>query len=369
MRRHPFGRKQPVFLQTFRRRARSSHFWLDGRRRAIAIFSRFNRLGHYMRLVYSGTFGRLGRRIGFEHFALGGLFFAVLGLVGGVALGGARLPASFVLAGAALERPVFSLHLKETQALAEAFGQRDYRLDRVRREGVVPRVFLAALPSDLGEVAVVAERKRLFLQTILPLVLHVNETIKRQRDRAIALNAAAASGAQLAKRDAEWLRTLYGYYGVPDGDFEELLRRADVVPPSLALAQAAEESGWGTSRFAQEGNAIFGQWTRSRDRGIEPVAGPDGSPYAILRFRELAGSVRAYIRNLNTHQAYREFRNAREVLRLRETPLNGYTLAVTLGRYSERGKAYIEAIRTLIRSNKLRHFDRAKLAGDVYASL
>ncbi|MCE2509469.1 MAG: glucosaminidase domain-containing protein [Alphaproteobacteria bacterium] len=322
-----------------------------------------------MQWVDTKAFGGLGQRIGFERFALGFLFLAIGGLVGSVVLGRTSLPVTPLLEHAPLERPVAALRLTDAETVAAAFGSQGYRLDRVREEGVVPRVFLAVLPSDLEAIQGVRERKRLFLQTVLPLILHVNETIAEQRKRALALTEAKQRGVRLATKDSDWLRDLYAYYRVPEGDLSELLRRVDVIPPSLALAQAAEESGWGTSRFAQEGNAIFGQWTLSLHRGLVPLERGGESRVAVRSFRDLAGSVRAYTRNLNTHLAYRELRAKREALRRRDIPLNGYTLAGTLRFYSERGEAYIQTLRSLIRSNKLRHFDRARLTGDVYASL
>ncbi|MGB1547657.1 MAG: glucosaminidase domain-containing protein [Alphaproteobacteria bacterium] len=311
----------------------------------------------------------MGQRIGFDRFALGLLFLAIGGLMGSVVLGQASLPATPLLERAPLERPVAALKLSDAEALAATFGSQDYRLDRVRQEGVVPRLFLATLPGDLEAIRAVRERKRLFLQTMLPLILHVNETITEQRKRVLALTEAQQRGVRLASKDADWLRNLYAYYRVEEGNLSELLRRVDVIPPSLALAQAAEESGWGTSRFAQEGNAIFGQWTPSLHRGLVPLERGEEARYAVRSFRDLVASVRAYARNLNTHKAYRELRAKRENLRRRDVPLNGYTLAGTLQHYSERGEAYVETLRSLIRSNKLRHFDRAKLQGDVYASL
>ncbi len=316
------------------------------------------------------VFGGLGRRAGFEGTALGGLFLAVGVLVGVVTFGGSgSLPASALLDHTPLVRPVASLSLPDTRAVAATFDRHGYRLDRVRKDGIVPRVFLATLPTDLDAVAVVGERKQLFLQTVLPLVLHVNETILGQRQRALALYEAKQAGVRLSKPERVWLADLHDYYRVAAGDSVELFRRLDAVPPSLALAQAVEESGWGTSRFAQEGNAIFGQWVLASQHGLVPAQRDAGARHSVRRFGELAGSVRAYIRNLNTHRAYRDFRTKRVVLRRRPMPLNGYILADTLQHYSERGDAYVATLRSLIRSNKLRNFDRAKLAGDIYASL
>ena len=364
------SRSAALFCRHFARGLiRRSQVWLDGSWGSIALFRVVERLGYYMQWFDRKVFGGLGRRIGFEGAALGGLFLAVGTLVGFVTFGQGSLPAGVFLDRVPLVRPVASLYLPDARAVAATFDRHGYRLDRVRRDGIVPRVFLATLPSDLDAVAVVGERKQLFLQTVLPLVLHVNETILGQRQRALALYEAKQAGVRLSKPEHDWLAALHDYYRVAEGDSAELFRRLDVVPPSLALAQAVEESGWGTSRFAQEGNAIFGQWALTSRHGLVPAQRDAGARHSVRRFGELAGSVRAYIRNLNTHRAYREFRAKRAVLRRLPMPLNGYVLADTLQRYSERGDAYVATLRVLIRSNKLRNFDRAKLAGDVYASL
>jgi len=348
---------------------RLGHFCLDGSRQFIAIFGGLTRFNYYMQWMDRHLFGGFVQRCGFERLAPAGLLLAIGALTAGATFGQASLPATALLDRAPLIRPVASLHLPDAETVATIFGRQGYRLDRVREEGIVPRVFLAKLPEDLEAVPTVQARKQLFLQAVLPLVLHVNETIREQRKRAFALFEAQRAGVRLATQDADWLRALYGYYRVPEGDRAELFRRIDTVPPSLALAQAAEESGWGTSRFAQEGNAIFGQWTLNPQRGLVPAARDAGARHSVQRFAELAGSVRAYIRNLNTHRAYREFRAKRESLRRRPMPLNGYALADTLRRYSQRGDAYVDTLRNLIRANKLRHFDRAKLTGDLYAGL
>ena len=151
---------------------------------------------------------------------------------------------------------------------------------------------------------------------------------------------------------------------MPSEDIDELLRRVDVIPVSLAIAQAAEESGWGTSRFAQTGNALFGQWTVASDIGIVPEDREDGMTHKIKAFDNLAQSVAAYMRNLNTHRAYREFRQKRQGQRQWGEALDGHALASTLLRYSQRGDKYVKSIRTIMNANGLRELDGAHLADD-----
>ncbi len=251
----------------------------------------------------------------------------------------------------------------ETAALVEEFKSMGYRLEHVRRgETDVPRVFLAKLPDDLPSVHEVELRKTAFFKTILPLVLNENERIAKDRQRLQRLKARQALGYDMPAADRLWLAVLAERYRMKNDDLGELLRRVDVIPVSLAIAQAAEESGWGTSRFAQTGNALFGQWTVASDIGIVPEDREEGMTHKIKAFDNLAQSVAAYMRNLNTHRAYREFRAKRVTQRTWGDPLDGRALAGTLLRYSERGEKYVRSLRTIMDANDLPDLDRARLA-------
>ena len=225
---------------------------------------------------------------------------------------------------------------------------------------VVPRVFVSPLPRDLKSVRPASERKKLFVQAVLPQVLLVNELILASRQRLLALSGAIGAGT-LGRRDRRWLAGMETRYRVEADDFDELIRRVDAVPAPLALAQAAIESGWGTSRFAREGNALFGQWTWARRGGLVPKLRDEGASHAIRAFRQIADSVSAYVRNLNTHAAYAGFRATRAAMRRAGKPRDGSTLAAALGRYSQRGEAYVADIRGIIRRNRLGRFDNARL--------
>ncbi len=252
-----------------------------------------------------------------------------------------------------------------TAALAEEFAAMGYTLDTVRRgDAPVPRVFLAKLPNDLDAVPEVSLRKSVFFKTMLPLVLKENERILADRHRLIRLKAQSALGFSLPAADRLWLAVLADRYRMKTDDMDELLRRVDVIPVSLAIAQAAEESGWGTSRFAQTGNALFGQWTVETDTGIVPKDREEGMTHKIKAFDNLAQSVSAYMRNLNSHRAYRELRSKRAGLRAEAAPLDGAFLAGALLRYSERGEKYVRSIRTIMDANDLRDLDDARLAVD-----
>ncbi len=245
--------------------------------------------------------------------------------------------------------------------LRDVFSELGYDIARIGADRpVVPRLFVSPLPHDLKSVASAAERKKLFIQAILPQVLLVNELIGASRQRLLALRDGIVAGT-LGRRDRAWLGDVKTRYRVDGDDLDALMRRVDAVPVALALAQAAIESGWGTSRFAREGNALFGQWTWARRGGLVPKERDKGASHAIRRFRQIADSVSAYVRNLNTHPAYAEFRAARAALRRAGKPLDGFALAATLGGYSERGAAYIEDIRGIIRHNRLDRFRGAAL--------
>ncbi|MEQ8440683.1 MAG: glucosaminidase domain-containing protein [Alphaproteobacteria bacterium] len=253
-------------------------------------------------------------------------------------------------------------------ALESAFEEESFRLEPVRAgEERVPRLMARAVPTDLEELVEVDRRKAVFFRMVLPLVLQANEQIRADRARIIDLQAALAAGEALKRDDALWLAGMFGQYGVetedvPNGDFETLLRRVDIIAPSLALAQAAIESGWGTSRFAREGNALFGQWVYDDDAdGIVPAARPEGMSHRIRAFETPLQSVVAYMRNLNTHRAYRPMRDIRERLRRQGAPINGMTLAEGLESYSEKGREYIDMVRSMINANNLRPLDRARL--------
>ena len=134
----------------------------------------------------------------------------------------------------------------------------------------------------------------------------------------------------------------------------------DEIPVSLAIAQAAKETGWGTSRFAQEGNALFGQWTWSGE-GLKPKEADESQGHKVMKFNVLQASVRAYQRNLNTHKTYKEFRLARAKLRDARVPLDSIILSEYLDEYAETGQQYVKIIQKIIKQNDLKDFDNAKL--------
>ena len=257
-------------------------------------------------------------------------------------------------------------HKAETQnsadVLDKTFKDMGYDLDQVRTGAQqVPRVFLASMPEGIAAMREIPRKKALFFKAVLPLILKVNVEIRDDRQRLWDLKSRLAKSETLPAAERLWLIVMAERYKVKRGNLSELIKRVDIIPVSLALAQAAEESGWGTSRFTREGNAMFGQWTSAEGEGLVPQDRDADKSHKVRAFKSLFHSTRAYARNLNTHRAYRDLRTMRQQLRKKGAPIRGQILAETLGRYSERGEDYVKSLRALITVNKLKYFDEAVL--------
>lgn len=251
----------------------------------------------------------------------------------------------------------------EVTALSQYFKSIGYHLNDVSE---VPRVYIKRVPEGLGELASVEERKQLFLKIMLPLAMRVNEEITARRERLMAIQAKGISGTPVSAADQQWVDQLTKRYRVTDGGINALLERIDVIPTSLILAQSAEESGWGTSRFVRKGNALFGQWAWGDDEGIVPKDRENGKTHVIKAFGSLMDSVRAYARNINSHPAYQGLRERRATLRAEGKMISGWDLAETLTKYSERGAEYVDSLHAIMSVNGLNDLDGlAFAAGDV----
>ena len=264
-------------------------------------------------------------------------------------------------------KPSLSGVMSTVAALDAHFDRLDYDLADIdiREPGShVPRVYLEKLPEDIAEETSVTLRKRVFIKTILPVVLRVNEDILATRKKLQKLRDILDSGVSLTDEQRDWLYQMANRYETNPYDWDVFMARVDIVPPSLAIAQAAEESGWGTSRFAREGNALFGQYTFSASNGMLPEARANGRRHLIRVYENLIEGVRSYIHNLNYHLAYKEFRAARKWLRNHDNPIDGHTLAGELIRYSERGIAYVKTLRRIMHVNELLPLDHARLHED-----
>ena len=240
--------------------------------------------------------------------------------------------------------------------IEELFKSTKYNLKDVRKNKLVKPISLTLLPNEIKKIENTKKRKDLFIQIILPLVIKENNYIKWDRKKLFSV----LNKSKNTKADQLWLKSKFKQYGIVNKDLSTLKIRMDEIPVSMAIAQAAKETGWGTSRFAQEGNALFGQWTWSGE-GIKPSDADDDSTHKVMRFKVLQASVRAYQRNLNTHSSYKNFRGARAELRDEGKKLDSMILSEHLDKYAETGKEYVRVLQQIIKQNNLIDFDDAKL--------
>lgn len=257
------------------------------------------------------------------------------------------------------------------ESLQAYFQALDYNWESLQQG--IPPFILEQFPNDLDDSLSTKQRKETFFMSLLPMVLLANQAIHEERTTLLRLIDTHRRNHELSAEEKDWIRQLtrsYGLRGDPLTDHRTrtiLLRRVDTLPPSLVLAQAANESAWGTSRFAREGNNLFGQWTFTPGTGIVPRNRPAGATYEVRRFENLDASVRGYFRNLNTHSAYRELRQTRQELREKGRPVTGKALARGLKRYSTRGEEYVQEIRAMIEHNGLAEVNRVVLGRDIPA--
>ena len=249
--------------------------------------------------------------------------------------------------------------------LEREFQRHSYQLDNLDRG--VPPLILQTLPRDLPDITSNSKKKRLFFQSLLPMILLANNEIRQERAQVLKFQQLVNRGTELTESQLQTLTALTRRYKIKSDSvtskqvFAELLMRVDTIPAELALAQAANESAWGTSRFSQLANNLFGEWTFKSGTGIIPEDRPDGATYEVRRFDNVYESIRSYLLNLNTHFAYQELRQLRAKARAENQPLDGFKLAEGLFRYSIRGEAYVKDLQSLIRLNRLDRFAAASL--------
>ena len=240
--------------------------------------------------------------------------------------------------------------------IEKLFRETNYNLISVRKTKLVQPLPIDHLPEEMKVIQGTKKKKNLFIKIILPLILEENNKVKLDRKKLFAiLNKSNNSAAE-----KKWLNQKFKQYGVLNKDLLTLKIRMDIVPVSLAIAQAAKETGWGKSRFALEGNALFGQWTWSGE-GIKPAGADEDSTHKVMKFKVLKTSVKAYLRNLNTHLSYKRFRLIRAVLRDNEKNLDSLILANYLDKYAATGEQYIVTLKKIIKQNNLKDFDDVKL--------
>ena len=236
------------------------------------------------------------------------------------------------------------------------FKDNNYNLKDIRATKLIKPVPIYLLPKDIKEIQSTKKRKELFIKIVLPLIVKENNKIRIDRKRLFAI-LNKNSNTEIEKK---WLEKKYKQYGARQDDLSTLKIRMDEIPVSLAIAQAAKETGWGTSRFALKGNALFGQWTWSGE-GLKPKNAEKGEEHKVMKFHSLQLSVRAYLRNLNTHSSYKNLRRARTELRNKNRSLDSIILSNHLDKYAETGSEYVDVLQKIIIQNNLEDFDEARL--------
>lgn len=276
---------------------------------------------------------------------------------------GAGSHGRFAAPGNAVRRQVQvrAISPRTADELAGFFRDVSYTLTDIRQGEAVPPVKVDRVPADLGSKDG-AERKMLFITALLPVILEVNQRVLADREQLLYLRDKLVSTPQmLTAIERIWLEDLAERYDAPVEKIDELVRRVDIVPPSMAIAQGGVESGWGTSFAARNGNALYGQIQSVGRHSVSVPWKPGaGMPQP---FTDVGESTEAYIANLNTHPAYAGFRNQRAAMRERGEDPDGFRLIGALLRYSERGQEYVQFVRQIMRENDLRDFDKAKLSG------
>ncbi len=242
------------------------------------------------------------------------------------------------------------------QTTLNLFEDLQYDLNSVRAGEKVKPIYLTKLPKDLKSLGNTSEKRELFIKILLPLILKENNKITEDRKRLFKILNKNFN----TPGERVWLKRRFKEYKIEDKDLSKLKMRMDIIPVSIALAQAANESGWGTSRFALEGNALFGQWTWSK-KGITPKNQDKNKSHKVLQFQVLKASVRAYKNNLNTHNAYQEFREARAKIRESSDVINGLELTKYLKAYASIGEKYVAILDDIIEKNSLTDFDKSNL--------
>jgi Bax protein len=226
---------------------------------------------------------------------------------------------------------------------------------------------IAETIPDFTDILDVELKKQIFFNFMEPIVDDINADILTQRQRVFAIRDKVSGNGELNNSDLRYLSTVTEIYEMEADDYGSLeflnvlLRRVDKIPASLALAQAANESAWGTSRFAQSGNNFFGQWCYTDGCGIVPMRRLEGASHEVRRFESVRDSVESYIHNLNTFPSYQMLRRIRQQLRQQNLPVDGVSLSDGLESYSARGLDYVDELQRMIHSNNLIERDNPTL--------
>ena len=252
-------------------------------------------------------------------------------------------------------------YISESSEMIEIFNKYQFSVDNLLNNQSANLVIFSSLPKDFMDIQPIIERKRLFINTLIPIIY--SENLQILNDRKKILDWWRESDGENFSRDfwPQWLFELSEKYGSSDSNLGNLLMRVDIIPISLALAQSAIESGWGTSRYSREGNAVFGQYTFDESKGLKPKDRNENDEFFIKKFPNLSESVRSYLKNINTHLAYADFREERKKLRMSGENLSGYKLVNFLKDYSERRESYIKDVKEIMSSNNFQKYDKGNV--------
>jgi Bax protein len=222
------------------------------------------------------------------------------------------------------------IYFKDWENLDNYFNQINYSL----KEKTIPMVIVKKFPDNLNDITDINKKKEIFVKIMLPIISKVNYNIEKERAKILKGNI----DEQITQKYAS-------------NDKNILLRRVQPIPVHIALGQSAKESGWGTSRFAIEGNNIFGEWTWEEGTGIVPISRPEGKTYEIRKFDSLVESMESYALKLNTLDYYSDFR------KIRNGEIKNKRLTEGLLYYSQQREAYVESLSNLIDSNEFKKYN------------
>ena len=248
-------------------------------------------------------------------------------------------------------------YISKANEMLEIFNKYNFSVDSFLKDESANLIIFSSLPDDFMEIQSVNERKKLFIHTLLPIIYA--ENLKILEDRKKILDWWNESQGENFSRDfwPAWLFELSEKYDAEDSNLGNLLIKVDIIPISMALAQAAIESGWGTSRYLREGNAVYGQYTFEKNKGILPAERDSSKKFFIRKFENLSESTKSYFKNINTHLAYEGLREERKKLRMGGENLSGLRLSEYLTSYSERKQDYVNDVKKIIESNNFMKFD------------
>ena len=213
------------------------------------------------------------------------------------------------------------------------------------------------------DVSYLKDNKKKFVRTVLPLIINENQKILSVRNNLLLLKNKLSSNYSLNKSELQILKKLSKNHKIKFNNshkldvINNLLKKVDIIPNSIVLAQAAIESGWGSSRFAQDFNALFGEYTYDSNKGVIPLERANGENHLIKAFNSYNSSVESYFNNINSHYAYEQFRELRKVMRERNNFSNVTLLVDKLDTYAE-DENYIQTIRSVIKNNNFEIFDK-----------